>query len=345
MNQIPSIEGFSIEGFLGGGGMATVWRAYQHSLARCVAIKLLKPSLAATPTEIEHFYAEARHAAALQHPNIVRVYDVGRDAGSCYIVMELVEGYDVGAWLKRKGQLQPDDTLAVAESVAVALDYAWQQSRMIHCDIKPENLMVDADGTVKVTDLGVSRMLGRPSDKDASETITGTPSYMAPEQVTGETPLDCRTDIYSLGATMYRMLTGRLLFDDPDPDRVMRMQVEDQAPHVLECRADLPDRIGSLLEIMLAKSPAHRQANWRAVLGDLGRIRWHKPTITRAPPPGGCSMRPRETATTSSGSSRRIFLKLRNLRKKQDARASTNMKRTSPSSRGVTAGQAKPPLA
>ncbi|NLL84350.1 MAG: serine/threonine protein kinase [Lentisphaerae bacterium] len=263
----PEIEGFEISGLLGQGGMATVWKARQLSLDRMVAIKVLSPRFAVDPEEIRRFCEEARATANLSHKGIVQVYDA-TFANGLYFVMEFIDGYTMGQWQRRKGSIGVADALIVAENVATALDYAWKQHGLIHCDIKPDNIMVDADGTVKVADMGLARTyttMGGDCDD-----VLGTPNYMPPEQVQGK-ELDCRADIYALGASLYHMISGRLLFDG-DPHDVMAAHMERQAPSIRFINSDVPVPVTLMIEKMLSKFAADRQQDWLQVLADVKRV-------------------------------------------------------------------------
>ncbi|MEI7901967.1 MAG: serine/threonine-protein kinase, partial [bacterium] len=235
MNELPTfmLPNFEVLGLLGRGGMASVWKARQISLDRFVAIKILSPSFATDPEDIQRFRMEARSAAQLKHPGIVQVYDANFSNGVYYFVMELVDGYTMGDLLRRKGHISVEDTLIIAEGVEVAMDYAWSHYQLVHCDIKPDNIMVDSDGTLKVTDLGLCRSvtLVKSNNQGDADLILGTPAYMSPEQVYGSERLDCRSDIYELGATMYHMVTGRMLFQGQSDDEMLHCHVEtSQAP-------------------------------------------------------------------------------------------------------------------
>jgi eukaryotic-like serine/threonine-protein kinase len=263
----PVIEGFEIVGLLGQGGMATVWKARQRSLNRLVAIKVLSANVANEPDDLLRFCEEARATAKISHPGIVQAYDAVF-AEKLYFVMELIDGYTVGQWLRRKGSIPFPEALLVAESVAAALDYAWEQIGMIHCDLKPDNIMVDADGTVKVADLGLSQR--HLVQMDLTDEVLGTPHYMSPEQIQGGA-LDCRSDIYAMGATLYHMLTGRFLFDGK-PTAVLDAHLEKAAPSLRQANPKIPAGVALLVEKMLSKSPQDRQQNWRQVVDDLQRI-------------------------------------------------------------------------
>ena len=154
-----SLPNLRLEAEIGRGGTAIVYRARQLSTGREVAVKVLDADFVRTSEDIDRFVNEAKAAARFRHRNIVRVYDVGQEQGIYYFVMELVEGYTFASYLRRKGQVAVGDVLIILEAVCAALEYAWQKFRVVHCDLKPDNLMVDADGTVKLMDLGISRSL------------------------------------------------------------------------------------------------------------------------------------------------------------------------------------------
>jgi len=288
-----SLPNLKLAGIIGRGGMASVWRACQLSLERHVAVKILSKDFATDPDDVQRFRQEAKAAASLKHPGIVQVYDANFADGVYYFVMELVEGYTMGDLLRRKGRLSVYDTLTVAESVAVAMDYAWSHFKMVHCDIKPDNIMVDADGTIKVTDLGLCRSmtLAKSDSEGVADEILGTPAYMSPEQIYGGDKLDCRSDIYALGATLYHLLSGRMLYLEKSDEDVMRCHVNNaQAPDVRQFAEDADGFFALLLEKMLAKDSGHRHQDWRLLLADLGRVRRGYPPWPALIPPGGSSM-------------------------------------------------------
>lgn len=255
----PSLDGFTIERLLGKGGMATVWAARQHDPDREVAIKVLDADFSSRPKDIDAFYAEAKAAALLDHPNIVTVFEVGCQHGIYYYVMELAAGYDTGKWLARKGRLPEPDVLTIAESVGVALEYADRTLGLIHCDVKPANIMVDDDGTVRVTDMGIARF---PCSAESMDFIAGTPAYMSPEQAAGDVPLDARADIYSLGATLYHLLSGKPLFAGRSDTETIEGQQRDAAPDVRTLNPDVSEPCAVLIARFLAKDRNDRPAGW-----------------------------------------------------------------------------------
>jgi serine/threonine protein kinase len=265
------LTGFELIEKIGEGGMGHVWKARQLSLDRIVAIKLLPSRYSRDPESVRQIVQEARTAAKLKHPGIVQVYDASEESGNYYFVMEFVDGYNVGQWIKRKTILPVYDALVVVESVVAALDYAWRTAGLIHCDIKPENIMVDQDGTIKVADLGLS--LTRDSDLSTpSDEVAGTPGYISPEQVQGEGHLDCRTDIYALGCCLYQMVTGRRPFMELADHEAMEAQVTSQIPDPRDVVTSIPAPVCCLIERMLVKDPEKRLKDWQAVLSDLRRV-------------------------------------------------------------------------
>ena len=282
---VPEIQGIEIEAKIGTGGMATVWRGRQLNLDRPVAVKVMQVHWGDDPADVERFKAEARSAARLKHPSIIQVHDANFVEGCYYIVMEFVDGYTVADWLRRKETLSQKDALLIAECVAEGLLYAWHNAHMIHCDIKPDNVMVDGDGTVKIADLGLARTIDvlRPGS-ETEDDIMGTPAYMSPEQARGDSDLDCRADIYSLGCMLYHILTGKVPFDGMDVDEILAAQANDQLPDVIDLVSGVTKPMCALLQKMMAKDRELRQADWREVLQDIQRVR-HGHLPIRVPPP------------------------------------------------------------
>lgn len=284
------LTGFELLQKVGQGGMGVVWKARQLSLDRIVAIKLLPPELSHKPEEVKRIMMEARTAARLKHAGIVQVYDASEENGVYFFVMEYIDGYNVGQWIQRKKTIPWKEALLAAEYVAAALDYAWQTAGMIHCDIKPENIMVDQDGTIKVSDLGLS--VTRESQAGEAQTeILGTPSYMSPEQVRGDPDLDCRTDIYSLGATLYHMVTGQRMFQGVPEREIMELHLTHQVPDPVELGAVVPATVCSLLERMMIKDRQRRYADWPAVMHDLRRVQRGLMPAGKPPPEGASTVK------------------------------------------------------
>ena len=282
-SSVPEIEGYDSFSLIGRGGMASVWRARQMSLDRPVAVKILDAEQSASDEDIDRFQSEARSAARMSHPGLVQVYDAFYRGGRFCLVMELVEGSTMGAQIRRRGRFSQDEALRVAADVADALGYAWDRLRLVHCDIKPENILIGADGAAKVTDFGLSRSLSslaarRAGDEEAY--VFGTPAYMPPEQCTGEPDLKPQADMYALGATLYHAVTGHRLFEATDPEDVMRSQVEEQVDDPTGFAPELSPFFCDFLERLLAKDAANRFPTWghkeRNDLGETETERWYR---------------------------------------------------------------------
>jgi Leucine-rich repeat (LRR) protein len=304
MNK-PEITGFEILEKLGTGGMATVWKARQLSLDRIVAIKVLGGGIGADAEAVQMFQSEAQAAAKLKHSSIIQVYDANMENGCYYFVMEYVAGYTIGEWLRRKGRLPEKEALVVAECVAEALDYAWHKEGIIHCDIKPDNVMIDADGTVKVADLGLARTINAMRSEELPDEVMGTPAYISPEQATGATDLDCRSDIYSLGAMLFHLCTGHMLFEGLSEDDVMEMQVNGFAEDPLAVNPEMSVPVCWLIEKMLAKHRSKRQSDWQGVTVDLARVKRGKLPTPPLPRAGDSTVKRSASRTAAHRAKRR----------------------------------------
>jgi eukaryotic-like serine/threonine-protein kinase len=231
---------YQLEERIASGGAAVVWRAFDETLARTVAIKLLHPHHATDEVVVERFERESVSAAQINHPNAVRIYDTGRedDEGLVYLVMEHVDGPSLREVLRRRGRLDPMAVAAVGEQVAAALGEAHARG-LVHRDVKPANILIDSDGTVKVTDFGIAKALNSDATLTTPGTVVGTAAYVAPEQLE-EGQVDARADVYALGVVLYECLTGRPAFagDTPTATAAMRLTHELLPPRQL--RADVP---------------------------------------------------------------------------------------------------------
>ena len=290
--QAPSFEGFDEFSLIGRGGMATVWRARQIALDRPVAIKVLDPEQCKDDEDIDRFQSEARAAARMSHPGIIQVYDAFyRDGRFCF-VMELVEGETVGAWIRRAGRLSAEESLFVARGVATALAYAWERQNLVHLDVKPENVMIDATGDVKVMDFGLSRsrasLQSRREDGSEGGYVYGTPAYMPPEQATGEPDLGPQADMYALGATIFHAVSGRRLFSKIPTAEVMDAQVNLQDESLFDLDRTLSPFFCEFVERRLAKKPADRFAGWDAVLRAIDHLEEGRP-VPEGPIPDGAA--------------------------------------------------------
>ena len=239
---------------LGHGGMGEVFRGCDELLGRSVAVKVLLPNRR-DAFAAARFRREARAAAMVKDPHVVAAYDFGRDAGSYYLVMELVEGRSVAHELALNGRLEPERAVDIIRQAATGLAAAHRQD-IVHRDIKPANLLIDADGTVKVADFGIARFL-TDSTTTTSGQILGTSCYLAPERALGK-PATAASDVYALGCVLYQLLTGHPPFMADDPTAVLQQQVEREPIPPNELCPGLAEPIADLLLRMLAKNPAER---------------------------------------------------------------------------------------
>ena len=266
--EVPDTKNLRLIKKVGDGGMATVWKAWDETNGRNVAVKILNRGFASGGAEVEAFRAEEKMMEEIQHPGIVRAYGFDGDGECWYFVMEFVDGYTFADLLRRKQHVNEQDCLLVCESVASALDYAWNNHGVVHCDIKPENIMINTEGVVKLTDLGIShRFEFKEGPNEVPDNVFGTPAYISPEQVYGDVEPDCRADIYSLAATLYHLSTGRLLFPGLDNDATMRAHCDEamQARDPRAYRPGLSEGFCQLLEAMLVKNRDFRISSWTDV--------------------------------------------------------------------------------
>ena len=238
--------------------MAAVWRGIDERLGRPVAVKLLDKADTVDPAMLQRFDREARTAGSLTHPNIVAVYDVGRDSGVPYLVMELIDGTSL-ATLLAGGPLPIDQAIDVARQICDALAVAHGQG-VVHRDIKPANILITTTGTVKVCDFGIARLTHQQqTDLTAPHTALGTSAYMAPEQASGAA-VDARADLYALGCVLYAMLTGHPPFTGDNPLTVLWQHQHQPAASVASVRPTTPTDLDVLIARLLAKQPTDRPA-------------------------------------------------------------------------------------
>jgi serine/threonine-protein kinase len=242
---------------LGQGGMGAVYLAHHPGLNKAVAIKVLPGDLAGAPEFRERFIREARLAARLEHPNVVQVFDVGHEQGVHYISMQYIEGKSLDAVLRERKKLSVGEALSTSKRVAVALAAAAKLG-IVHRDIKPHNILISKDGVVKVADFGLAK------DEDANRSISepgvvmGTPYYMSPEQAKGE-KVDHRSDLYSLGATLYHMLTGHRLYEGGSPVSIVLKQSGSEPPiPARQLEPSIPPGVEAVLTKLLEKDVAKR---------------------------------------------------------------------------------------
>jgi len=276
------IPGYRILGKLGAGAMATVFKAKQLNLDRFVAIKVLPRKFSANAQFIERFYAEGRAAAQLNHPNIVQAYDVGKAGEYHYFVMEFVDGRTVYDDIVKHKRFTEAEAIGIMVQVAEALQHAHEKG-LVHRDVKPKNIMITKEGVVKLADMGLARAI---SDKEAAEAESGkafgTPYYISPEQIRGERDIGPPADIYSLGATLYHMVTGNVPFDAKSPSSVMHKHLKSALVPPDHVNPKLSAGISEIIEMMMAKSPRKRYQNCSDLLIDLRAAqRGERPVIAQ----------------------------------------------------------------
>jgi serine/threonine-protein kinase len=274
--QIP---GYKILGKLGSGAMATVFKARQLSLDRIVAIKVLPRKLSESAEYVERFYKEGKAAAKLNHAGIVQAFDVGEAGGYHYFVMEYVKGHTLHDELADGKVFSEADALKIIIQIAKALEHAHKQG-LIHRDVKPKNIMMTPEGVVKLADMGLARLA---ADEQAAQAEAGrafgTPYYISPEQIRGELNIDFRADIYSLGATLYHLVTGQVPFEGPTPAAVMHKHLKEPLIPPDHINNSLSVGLGEVVEVMMAKRPEDRYASTEDLLQDLEAIARGEPPL------------------------------------------------------------------
>ena len=265
----PRILGnrYLLEEQIARGGMASVWRAHDEKLARTVAVKLLHRHLSHADDFRERFRREAVSAAKLSHPGIVGVYDTGADGGWAYLVMEYVEGFTLAELLGTDAPLSPGQVASIGEQVATALDTANTYG-LIHRDIKPANILIDREGSAKVTDFGIAKASDGESDLTRTGTVLGTAAYLAPEQIRGRA-LDHRADQYALGCVLYEALTGRKPFTAATSMEVAALRLEVDPLDIRSVRTGVPAALSDIVMRALRRNPEERWPDNRAFAAAL----------------------------------------------------------------------------
>lgn len=249
---------YELQELIGGGGMADVYKAQDKLLDRAVAVKILHQQYANDAEFVEKFRREATAAAKLAHPNIVNIYDVGEDGGSQYIVMEYVSGPTLKEVIQQKGCLEPIEAVRIAKEIASALESA-HRNNLVHCDIKPHNILVMPDGHIKVTDFGIARAVST-STMTYSGSVMGSVHYFSPEQAKG-TVITTKSDVYSLGVVLYEMLTGKLPFNGETSVSIALKHLQEEPVPIRQLNPSIPPVLEAIVQKAMSKDPADRPSS------------------------------------------------------------------------------------
>ena len=262
---------YQILDLLGVGGMGNVYRAREKMLDRLVALKTLSPELGYEPSFVERFSKEARAVARLNHPNIVQVFAFGEVQGIYYLAMELLEGLSLGHYLRANGRWSEYEAISIVRYLCRALSVAHAQG-LVHRDIKPDNVILTRAGEVKLVDLGIAKQMGEENSMTQTGTAIGTPNYIAPEQILGQRDIDGRADIYSLGATLYHLVTGRVPFQGSSGPHVMSMHLVEPFPDPRNFQPSISEGFCLVLRKMMARDRDERYPDVMSLDADLYRL-------------------------------------------------------------------------
>ncbi len=257
---------YALQKRVGKGGMAVVYEAHDLMLERTVAIKILRESFSRDPAFRERFRQEAKAAANLTHPNIVTIHDFGYDAGRLFIIMEHVPGTDLKTIIEQRGRFTMEEAIPLLVQTCAGLGYA-HRAGLVHCDIKPHNILITPDQRVKVTDFGIARALASIHPDEKIDVVWGSPQYFSPEQADGRAPSPA-SDVYSLGVIMYEMFTGRLPFVSNSTDHLARMHRETKPLPPTQLNPDIPEVLEQIILKVLTKEPSSRYRT----ADQLGRV-------------------------------------------------------------------------
>jgi len=257
---------YQLDKQLGEGGMAIVYQASDLMLERTIAVKILRKDFSKSKAFQERFKEEARAAANLTHPNIVTVHDFGFDNDRLFIVMEHVPGTDLKQIIKKSGALPADHASRLFIQACAGIGYA-HRAGLVHCDIKPHNMLVTPDHRLKVTDFGIARALASVKHDEQSQAIWGSPAYFSPEQAAGRAPSPA-SDVYSLGIVLFEMLTGELPFTDPSPQELALLHRYEAPPSAREINPEISAELEEIIVKVLSKEPNSRYRT----ADQLGRI-------------------------------------------------------------------------
>ena len=240
----------------GSGGMSVIYKALDRMLGRMVAVKILRPNLTKDPAFLDKFQQEARSVAMMSHPNIVTVHDVGSDGATHYIVMEMIEGDDLKKLIKARGGLPFDKALDFGIQICAGLGFA-HRSQLVHADVKPQNILINRDGVLKVTDFGIAQAFTDTMTQTRSDVVWGSPHYFAPEQARGERPTPA-ADVYSIGIVLFEMFTGRLPYVGSSQRELALAHIQGDIPRIKDFKDGLPADLSNVIAKVMSKRPNDR---------------------------------------------------------------------------------------
>jgi eukaryotic-like serine/threonine-protein kinase len=295
----PDIPGYEILGLLGRGGMGAVYKARQKSLDRTVALKVLPPRAAKDETFIRKFISEARTVAKLNHENIIAGIDVGEANGTYYFAMEHVEGESLARLIETEGPLEEHRALEITAQIAKALEHAHKHG-LVHRDVKPQNILLAKNDVAKLCDLGLAKQAGQDDKGETTGVPLGTPHYLSPEQARGEADVDIRSDIYSLGASLYHMLTGVPPFQGDSPMVLMTKHLTEEPIPPRRKNDQVSKATSDLVLHMMAKDKAERPQSPTEVFDELQRVLAGKKP-KGAPPKRSASTRKKRVSGSGTG--------------------------------------------
>ncbi len=272
LTQGMKIGDFELMEKLGSGSMGEVWLAYQKTMDRKVALKILAPKYGSDSNFIDRFMSEVKHSAKLSHPNIVTAFYAGTDKGHYYLAISYVIGKTVEDLQMEKGQFKEKDALGIIMSITNALEYAWNDFKILHRDIKPANIMVNKRGEAMLLDLGIAKSVEEESNLTMAGTVVGTPYYISPEQAMALGDIDFRSDIYSLGTTLYHMVTGSVPYNATTAMAIIMKHINSDFPMPDLLKTDLSPGCSRLIEIMMSKEREQRQHSWGELRADIEQV-------------------------------------------------------------------------
>jgi serine/threonine protein kinase len=274
---------FEIIEQLGSGSMGEVWLAHQKTMDRKIALKILAPKFSSDSNFINRFLKEIKHSAKLSHPNIVTAFYAGTDKGHYYLAISYISGDTVDILQEKKGVYDEQEALKIALSIATALEYAWDEFKILHRDVKPANIIINKKGEAMLLDLGIAKSIDEESSLTMTGTVVGTPYYISPEQALGETDLDFRSDIYSLGTTLYHMLTGTVPFNATTAMAIIMKHLNDEFPPPRKHNPKISEGCEKLIRIMMSKDRNQRQLSWGELKKDINLVMEGKMPATFIP--------------------------------------------------------------